>query len=246
MWSTPDGDRVLSGHEAELVRETVGGMIDELELLAEQTSFPPLELGVPVWDGLTWQQKLATLDQVVRHLLQTTTSMLPQTAVYESAIGAIYAKIKCNIEVELDLASMEDDSEFHDLESWRTLVLLAFHQPRYLEGEFLVGESFEEVDQDSDDDHYPTCPDDARKELWFDVVERLADRILWDRDYEMEGVFGDIDPVQATALKNEMGVERGYFRSAAPDIHDEMVGSVIERVKAITHRPRPQIDDCDF
>ena len=44
MWSTPDGDRVLSGHEAELIRETVGGMIDELELLADQTSFPPLEL----------------------------------------------------------------------------------------------------------------------------------------------------------------------------------------------------------
>lgn len=244
MWSTPDGDRVLSGHEAKLVCETLGGMIDELELLADQTSFPPLELGVPVWDGLTWQQKLATLDKVTHYLLQSTTSSLPRTSVYDSAIGAIYAQIKCNIEVELDLGDTDEDFEFHDLESWRTLVLRTFHQPRCIDGETMVGEFFDEDEDDLGDEHYPTGPEDIRKEVWFNVVERLADRILWDRDYEMEGVFADIDPVQATAMKDCMGVDGGYFRNAAPDLRDDMVASAIERVKAITHQPKRMIDDC--
>ncbi len=247
MWATPDGDRIISGHEAALIREAVAVMIDELELLVDQTAFPPLEFGIPVWDSLTWQQKLATLDQVVRHLLQPTPSTLPLTAIYESAIGAIFEKIKCCIEVELDITDMEDESEFHDDDSWRTMVLKAHEEPRYLEdGEPL----YESIDDDEDEDlgkgYYPTSPEDDRIDCWFNIVEQLADRILWDRDYEMEDVFADVEPTESAAMKSYMGVEEGYYQQIAPDLRDDQVATVIQRVKAITHTHRGPIDDCGF
>ena len=241
MWSTPDGDRVIKGHEASLIRDAVGVMIDELEILADQTSFPPLEFGIPVWDGLTWQQKLATLDQVLRHLLQSSLSPLPLTAIYESAVGAIFEKIKCGIEVELDMVRTETESDFHDPnDTWRTLVLLAFNEPCYSEDDSMSGD----WDDDLDDDFYPTGTSDTRKDVWFNVVENLADRLLWDRDYEMEDVFADVEPDEAAAMKSYMGVSEGYYRHIAPDIRDDQVATVIKRVKAITHGPR--IEDIEF
>ncbi len=241
MWSTPEGDRVIQGYEAALIREAVGVMIDELELLADQTAFPPLEFGIPVWDGLTWQQKLATLDQVLRHLLQPLLPPLPLTAIYESAVGAIFEKIKCGIEIELDLELMETESEFHDSDnSWRTLVLLAFDEPRYAEDGTMSGDWVDDLDSE----FYPTGPEDVRKDLWFNVVENLADRLLWDRDYEMEDVFANVEPEQAAAMKSYMGVSEGYYRQIAPDLRDDQVATVIKRVKDITHRRSSE--DCDF
>jgi len=240
MWSTPEGDRVIQGHEAALIRDAVGVMIDELELLADQTAFPPLEFGIPVWDGLTWQQKLATLDQVLRHLLQASLPPLPLTSIYESAVGAIFEKIKCSIEVELDFARTETQSEFHDADdTWRTMVLLAFNEPRYTEDGSMSGDPVDDLDSD----FYPAGPDDMRQDLWFNVVENLADRLLWDRDYEMEDVFADVEPDQAAAMKSYMGVAEGYYRQIAPDLRDDQVETVIQRVKAITHRRFT--DDCD-
>ncbi len=241
MWSTPEGDRVVQGFEAALIREAVGVMIDELELLADQTAFPPLEFGIPVWDGLTWQQKLATLDQVLLHLLQPSLPPLPLTSIYESAVGAIFEKIKSGIEIELDFESTETESEFHDAsDTWRSMVLAAFDEPRYMEDGSM---SSDDVD-DLDSDFYPDGPRDMRKDLWFNVVESLADRLLWDRDYEMEDVFADVEPDQAAAMKSYMGVSEGYYRQIAPDLRDDQVETVIKRVKAITHRRF--IDDCDF
>ncbi|MDZ4848300.1 MAG: hypothetical protein SGI77_03325 [Pirellulaceae bacterium] len=234
MWSTPEGDRVVCGYEAVLIRDAIAGMIDELEILADQTSFPPLEYGIPVWDNLTWQQKLATLDQVVRYLLQSTRSTLPLTAISESAIGAIFAQIKCNVEVELDMSDSEDESEFHELESWRSLILKVFGEPRYTDDGSLVGTSI--GDDDYSNEHYPTGPDDDRTDCWFHVIDRLADRLLWDRDYELEAIFADRDPDSTSKLKGLTGIDNSYFQEIALDLKADQVATVIQRVKAITHR----------
>jgi hypothetical protein len=241
MWSTPEGDRVVQGYEASLIRETVGMMIDELDILADQTSFPPLEFGIPVWDGLTWQQKLATLDLVLRHLLQPSLPPLPLISIYEAAVGAIYEKVKCEIEVELDFARTETESEFHDEDnSWRAMVLAAFNQPRYADDGSMSSDFVDDLDLE----FYPADANEIRKDRWFNVVESLADRLLWDRDYEMEDVFADIEPDQAAAMKSYMGVSEGYYQHIAPDLRDDQVASVFERIKAITHR---RVDDeCDF
>lgn len=243
MWSTPNGDRNIRGHEAFLIREAVGMMIDELELLADQTAFPPLEFGIPVWDGLTWQQKLATLDQVLRHLLDPKLPPLPLMAVYESAIGAIFEKIKGCIEVELDMVDSETESEFHDLDSWRELILNALNEPHYIDDNDFSSMESDRID-DLESEIYPSGCHDTRKNLWFNVVDRLADRLLWDRDYEMEAVFGDVEPDNALALKNYVGISQNYFRHIAPDLRDDQVFETMERVKAITHSH--QLDDREL
>lgn len=241
MWSTPEGDRVVQGREAALIRDAVGMMIDEIEMLADQPAFPPLEFGIPVWDGLTWQQKLATLDLVLRHLMQASLPPLPLTSIYESAVGAIFEKIKCEIEIELDIAKMEANSDFHDENDfWRSMVLDAFGEPRYAEDGSMIGDSLEDLDSE----FYPVDANEMRKDRWFNVVESLADRLLWDRDYEMEDVFADVEPDQAAAMKSYMGVSEGYYRQIAPDLRDDQVASVIQRVKAITHRRFE--DECEF
>jgi len=64
------------------------------------------------------------------------------------------------------------------------------------------------------------------------VIELLADRVLWDRDFELEEAFADHDPEKIKAIKRYMGINEDYFAVAAPDasskeymkLHRELVG----------------------
>jgi hypothetical protein len=140
------------------------------------------------------------LEQVATFLLTDTTTPIELTAVNEATIGVIFEHVRQEIVCEI-----EDDES---ITRWRQLALSAYLAD--------VPESEEPVSS-GEDDWTPPSPTSCNWDQWDDVVESLADRILWDRDYELGELFMDVPPANSRLMKQSLGIEPDYFVAVAPD-----------------------------
>jgi hypothetical protein len=97
MWRTSNGDRTLLGAEAELLKRSIGNMVD-MALDEGRGSADHWHYGVPVFDRLTWRQQLAVLVDVAEALLSDAVPPPTLTAINEAAIGAAFANIRQLVE----------------------------------------------------------------------------------------------------------------------------------------------------
>ena len=123
------------------------------------------ELGIKCFDTLTFGQKISVMATIGNGLLRKDVPVVDLTAVVEGAIAAVFKHLKNSIVFEID----EPESRTN----WRALVVAARKE---MEGE-----------------HIPpaTCNDIKEGEI---EVEELADRILWDADYEDDYIYMDHPP----------------------------------------------------
>ncbi len=188
-WHTSVGDRCLAGAEGTLFAETLIGMID----LANGSEEKWLNYGTPLVDGqfqnLADNQKYQVLYEVAKELLFATTEVPPATAIKDGAIYYPYAWLK---------------QEFQEVEIgesvWGQKILDA------------IAECAPSDDDDEDEDtSWPTlgCMDE---DLWGNAIDYLADRILWDRDFEMYEDFGYLPPGQAAGEMERMDIDPNYFK----------------------------------
>ena len=101
MWHTPNGDRKLTGAEAQAVRASIGFMIDTLECEGKELAEPWM-FDIPVFDNLSWQQRIALLARVGGSLLQDESPPPELTAVNEAAVGAIYENLRHCLQFEIE------------------------------------------------------------------------------------------------------------------------------------------------
>jgi len=184
MWHTADGDRVLRGAEAKVFAESLLDLAQNE--LVEDGDYPT---GIPVFDSLTYPQKITILSQVAHALFREEVPMPELTAVLEGAVGAVFQVLRCLVEDEVEAVPDSD-------KSLRNLVSRACRN---------LG--VEEV----------PCPSHRGIEDWRFCVDCLHDAILWDIDYLGESIFTDLPPEQSRALKQNMDVSDGYFLAIAPD-----------------------------
>ena len=85
MWRSEGGDRVLRGAEAKLFAESLLYLI-ELEL-SETGQF---RCGIPVFDSLTYPQKITVLHQAAHALFCEAVPVPEPTAVLDGAVGAVF------------------------------------------------------------------------------------------------------------------------------------------------------------
>jgi hypothetical protein len=116
MWSTPDGERILQGAEAQLFREALGVLVD----MVRDDDDGMWQFAAPPFDALQPNQKLAILAQVGSALLREDQPMPKLSAVLEAAVGAVYEAIRVVVEIEID-----EPVEDQEPPSWRELVLAA-------------------------------------------------------------------------------------------------------------------------
>ena len=209
MWHTSEGDRVLGGAEAELFRAGLWALVEQIKDEDELGACYCIQL----FDELTWSQKLAVLEQLATHLLANETQgpdAAPKlTAVNEAAVGAVFEHISFEIDLEIE--------ENLSVTTWRQRVLAACH-----ESFGMVEVDAAAADGVADDElSIPENPESTRRDLWHPTVQLLADRILWDRDYEMVGQFLDEPPEKAALLRQIMGIDDAYFAVAADDLSSE-------------------------
>jgi len=202
MWHTEHGDRVLRGAEARVFAEGLVNLI-ESELAPDSDS----RFGIPVFDSLTYPQKIAVFHQVAGALFLEMVPMPELTAVLEGAVAAVIQSVRWLLAEEIEGATGGD----------RSL--------RKLVGRACRDLGVEDV----------PSPSSASEEDWSFCVECLQDAILWDADYLGEDLFVDLPPERAMALKDEMGVADEYFLSVAPDPKPEQMAAPLADLEALSH-----------
>ena len=203
MWWTSSGERTLTGAEAALLRESIGDMTDSLHDEAEglDDEWP---CGVKLFDELSWQQRLFTLERVANALLTSDVPSPELSAVNEATVGAIFAMLRRNVVIELNEANDLHVSSAFDAYYWRRLVAACQEPPG------------------SDDDFYVEV-ESADLEDWEILIASLGDRILWDADWDMPELFLDEEPDTSRGRRKMLGIHRNYFVSPAPDPLDKEV-----------------------
>lgn len=206
MWHSSRGERTLTGNEAKLVREAVLTMVDELQVVPQ---LQPILLGTFLWDSMTAHQQLAMLDQVSLYLLKPTEVTMELTAAAEATVAAIYKYALTRIEIEVDVTRLGTPES-----DWREMLLNA------------IEERFPESNQVSQADLW-----NDELSFWNEMIEKLVDEVLWDRDFEMEALFLDISSDQADSMKQYMGINTDYYRVAADEVHPGEINKVIKRIR---------------
>lgn len=206
-WHTSLGDRVLSGAEADLFREALTTCVDWLDGdLDQDEAFH--EFGIPVFDSVTTRGKLALLADVGHALLVETEHCPELTAITDSTVAAIFVALDESLEYEID-----NEFELEDRTFWRRSILAAVV----------------EADSELETPNADSCDWDE----WEVLIEVLRDRILRDRDFELEPIFGDADPLKGVDVRNDMGIDDGYFRAVAPDPSDQELESIRCRLRQL-------------
>lgn len=238
MWHTSQGDRTLDGAEAEVVAHAVDTMVDTLTNYIDEDGTDDewesyagfCESGIAIYDELPPTRRIALLHDVASHLLMTTTALLPLSAYTEAAVAAIYVEIRDQVSIEIDLFPDGPDEVSSDPEenvTWRDLVLAAY-----------------EAVQRRDDESWERgveLPDrlSRRFDDWKDLVDSLADAVLWDRDFEMAGAFLDESPGVSKQRRRLLGIDDDYFASISPDPLGSEVFRLISHTRSIV-RTKPR------
>lgn len=209
-WRTPFGNRFLVGVEAELIRESLGYVVD-IAKTQYGGHIDRTDCGARLFDDLTGSQKLAILELVGRALLRKTASIPPLNAVNEAAVAALYQAIRDGIESEITDGKYMDDSTY-----WRRTVRAAFF------------ECF--PDDDGDVPH----PDGTDRSEWHVILEMLTDRVLWDEDFTDAPRFLDATPERAEMLKELLGINEDYFTAVADDPPDSEMPRILAALEELT------------
>ncbi len=192
-WNTPLGHRVLEGIEERIMRGALCRLSREI---IESPEDGIMCVGVAVFDAMTGCQQLVMLDYVRRFLFEDTSESNEMSAIVEGTVAAVLAYVSVCIEFELDLEEDLSNSiaKTKPRRFWRELIRKA---SRVYEWELSPS---------------PVLAD------WVFAIECLHDRILHDRDYEMD--FTDEQPEDSKAVNSALGIPKAYFTSiplAEPD-----------------------------
>ena len=223
MWATSQGDRTLCGDEAQLVLTAVGYLHDMITAGVDLSQ--PYQTGVVMFDTLQPTQQMAILHEVAHGLLDPATPIVELTAVRDATVYAIYCELGSLLEIELEL-SEQDKPDFE----LRKRIIQAYQASDEQSNEW--GDDFSDTQASELDAPARDCSEIGD---WNRVIEVLADRVLWDRDFELEEAFADHDPEKIKTIKRYMGINEDYFAAAAPDassnhymkLHRELILSLI-------------------
>ena len=92
-------------------------------------------------------------------------------------------------------------------------------------------------DYDNDEPWVPPSVGSDHVDDWEFLIDYLADRILWEADYEMTDVFLDADPSESEMRMGLMGIAEDYYTAIAPDPTDQQLEPIRRRLRWLCGRP---------
>ena len=217
MWHTSCGDRTLDGAEAELVRASVGNMVDEIQIEAEGLD-GHWTYGVQVFDRLSWQQQLAVLADVGEALLRADVAIMPLHAWNEAAVAAIFANMRVCVGCEVTAPPCDDPDLAREF-SWLRLL----HEAG--------SENCSPPQQGTEQ----SLPSELEEEsTWEDIVDDIEGGILWDADYDDADLYLDASPETRERLEEQMAVGADYFTAVPPDPTEAELPAIWRRLEILT------------
>ena len=222
MWRTSTGTRTLVDSEAELIRQLLGYVYFQVNVVCAVAD-EPFESGISLFDRLQAPQQLALLAEVGQALLSADQPPPKLSSLREATVGMLFEVLRACVADEIadELEAAEaaaPEEEGQAARYWRQLIVQVCLAAGDKHGIELLDSG----------------PDDF--DAWDLVVESLADRILWDRDWEMEDLFADAIPERGRQLKRFLGIEDDYFRDIAPDPTTRQLRVVCAQLDALTRK----------
>jgi hypothetical protein len=190
MWPTPEGERVLGGAEWAAFRRGLrrAWRAAERALAAGR----PARLGVAAFDGLAPAGQVALL-AAVGAALSDPAAVPPAGAEAEAAVAAVYAVVGRRVQAEV----WDEGTGRRVRRGWRRVVARAARACGVV--------------------RWRAGPPGDDPVEWEAMVDGLAGRVLWDRDFELAGGFLDADPAAAAPKRAVLGIAADYFTAAPPD-----------------------------
>lgn len=209
MWNTAIGKRILVGAERRLIMNAAWGLTDSIS--TEATFNDNVQFGIVLFDRLTWQQQMLMLEKVLTPLLEPSIPAPQSTALFDATVAAIYAQLRTELIIELDMAELDKYDSFVGRNfDVRQEILDALFEPV----------DTDEPVEEPPDEGWPSVDCDDIDE-WDLAIECLRGRMLADEDWQMDAITMDLPPVKSSRLKKALGIQTAYFIDIPPDGSDE-------------------------
>jgi hypothetical protein len=219
MWRMADGDRVLTETEWALFQTGLDLLRDSIEedIRAETDD---TDTGIPVFDRLTAQQKLALLADTAHALRDPAAPTPPLTAANEGAIAAVFSMIRAELELELDLAATAEGEAPTEIRRMLRAVC------------------------DGSEQREGPLPNETATDLeeWDWLLEEFEGRIFWDTDFEMGDEFLDLPPDDAREKMQYFGIDPDYFLTVPDEPDDAGLTAARQTLARLLGLPVPNDD----
>lgn len=220
-WRTNLGERILQGVEAEVYLTAVQHSIEQLE---DSRDLDEVEVktGDRRFDNASINQKIVLLHTCLTALLNPAIAAPPLTNVTEAAAYYPFAFLELRVGDEIMMGKEEwSDEEDEAIKYfYRRLIWKAFEQ--YLLPGWKAG--VEEFGPNEELDNFHDRSDNL--DLWRTVIDELADRIFWDRDWQIK--VRDFESPQD--LDESLGLEE-YFTDHIPLVGKKQVAAAVAEIE---------------
>ncbi|MER3435855.1 MAG: hypothetical protein C4288_21360 [Leptolyngbya sp. ERB_1_1] len=212
--------RSLQGTEAELYLTAMQGAIDYIEVMGDDLD---VKTGDRIFDSANFQQKVIILHYCLSALLKPEVEAPELTNVLEEGAYFPFAYLKMRLEEEI---SEEDEwsEDEEDLKyAYRRSLWNAFEEfvrPRWKSAVEEYGEREEEADFS---DRSPSL------DLWEEIVDDLADRIFWDRDWQVSSIAPQLLDGIEEEFSQLTGLDEAYMTNRLPSSTDHTALPLVER-----------------
>ena len=223
VWRTSLGTRSLKGVEAELYLELMQGAVDYIELMEDELD---IKTGDRIFDAANLYQKVVILHHCLSALLKPEVEAPELTNVLEAGAYFPFAYLKMRLEEEIAEEDEWSDDEEDLKYAYRRSLWNAFEEfvhPRWESAVEEYGEREEEVDFSDRSTNF---------DLWEEIIDELADRIFWDRDWQVSTIAPQLLDGIETELSQITGLDEDYITNRLPSVTEEEVAIALAEIRS--------------
>ena len=218
-WNTNFGKRVLEGAEAKFYLHILQSAV---EFSQEAVEFDEVEVitGDRIFDSASFEQRVVLWHRCLEALLKPEVPVPPLTNVLEAAAYFPFAWLTQRVEDEIAFADCVegDDDPF----SWRRLIwetLNALGMLKLLEAEFEEEEEIPPIEVE--------CEDSLE---WENCIDELADRIFWDRDWQVTYNHPQLLDGIEEEFANQTGISEDYVQNLLPKVTQADADAALQNI----------------
>lgn len=211
-WNTSLGIRSLQGVEAELYLTTMQSAVDYIEVMGDDLD---VKTGDRIFDSASFHQKVIILHLCLSALLKPEIEAPELTNVLEAGAYFPFAYLQMRLEEEIAEEDEWSDDEEDLKYGYRRSLWNAFEEfvrPRWESAVEEYGEREEEGD---------FSDRSTNLDLWEEIIDALADRIFWDRDWQVTSIAPQLLDGIEEEFSQITGLNEEYVTNQLPSVTEE-------------------------
>jgi len=219
-WNTHLGKRVLKGAEAVFYLTILQDAVEASREAANLGEDVGIRTGDRIFDSASFEQKVVLWHQCLDALLKLEVPVPTLTNILEAAAYFPFALLRTRVEEEIafaEFAEADEDPLYYRRLIWETLNALGML--RVLEAELEGEEDILPIELDSED-----------YSEWDDSIDDLADRIFWDRDWQVTYAHPQLLDGIEDEFAEKTGITDKYIQNRLPSVTQAEADSACQAI----------------